>query len=147
MAGDNLFDYALSDFVALLAREGRRARSRCTTSATWRSRRSTRSSRSTQNDRVLVLRGEARRAGEQPRGDGDVRLPRRARRARFGEYLTAGEPPDPIGLFPAWLHSRAPVYGYRFEGEWLDIGDHGQLLEADNRCATRAGMPRASTPE
>jgi glucose-1-phosphate thymidylyltransferase len=67
-----------------------------------------------------------------------------AHAALIGAYLTAGEPPDPIGLFPAWLHSRAPVHGYRFAGEWLDIGDRGQLLEADNRMRARAGLePRA----
>jgi glucose-1-phosphate thymidylyltransferase len=60
--------------------------------------------------------------------------------ALIADYLAAGNPPDPIGLFPAWLHSRAPVYGYRFEGEWLDIGDHGQLLEADNRLRRHAGL-------
>ena len=34
-----------------------------------------------------------------------------------------------------------PVYGYRFTGEWHDIGDARQLLEADNRLRERAGMP------
>ena len=64
--------------------------------------------------------------------------------ALIRRYLADGEPPDPIGLFPAWLHSRAPVYGYRFDGAWLDIGDRGQLLEADNRMRARAGLePRA----
>ena len=39
---------------------------------------------------------------------------------------------------------RAPVYGYRFAGEWLDIGDRDQLLEADNRLRERSGLqPRA----
>ena len=33
------------------------------------------------------------------------------------------------------------MYGYRFEGEWLDIGDHDQLLEADNRLRRRSGLP------
>jgi glucose-1-phosphate thymidylyltransferase len=56
------------------------------------------------------------------------------------EYLNAGNKPDPIGLFPAWLYERAPAYGYRFAGEWLDIGDHEQLLEADNRLRARTGM-------
>jgi NDP-sugar pyrophosphorylase family protein len=40
-----------------------------------------------------------------------------------------------------WLHTREPVYGYRAEGEWHDIGDHGQLLQADNLLRERAGMP------
>jgi glucose-1-phosphate thymidylyltransferase len=56
------------------------------------------------------------------------------------EYLDDGNPPDPIGLFPSWLYRRAPVYGYRFDGEWLDIGDREQLLEADNRMRARAGL-------
>jgi NDP-sugar pyrophosphorylase family protein len=34
-----------------------------------------------------------------------------------------------------------PVYGYRFAGDWLDIGDHRQLLEADNRARGKLGMP------
>ena len=38
-----------------------------------------------------------------------------------------------------WLHTREPVYGYRAEGEWHDIGDLGQLLEADNMMRQRAG--------
>jgi NDP-sugar pyrophosphorylase family protein len=33
------------------------------------------------------------------------------------------------------------VYGYRAEGEWHDIGDLGQLLEADNLLRARAGLP------
>jgi glucose-1-phosphate thymidylyltransferase len=63
-----------------------------------------------------------------------------AHAALVDEYVAAGNPPDPIGLFPAWLYREAPVYGYRFAGEWLDIGDLGQLLEADNRLRVRAGL-------
>jgi glucose-1-phosphate thymidylyltransferase len=56
-------------------------------------------------------------------------------------YLGEGNPPDAPGNFVAWLHERTPVHGYRFAGEWHDIGDLGQLLEADNRLRERAGMP------
>jgi glucose-1-phosphate thymidylyltransferase len=64
-------------------------------------------------------------------------------------YLEEGNPPDQPGNFVAWLHKRAPVYAYRFEGEWHDIGDRDQLLEADNRMRRRQGLPeRASySPE
>jgi glucose-1-phosphate thymidylyltransferase len=61
--------------------------------------------------------------------------------ALLGRYLKEGNPADAPGNYVAWLHTRAPVYGYRFTGEWLDIGDHSQLLEADNRMRTRAGLP------
>jgi len=56
-------------------------------------------------------------------------------------YLDEGNTPDAPGNFLVWLHRRAPVYGYRFGGEWIDIGDIGQLLDADNRLRLRAGLP------
>jgi glucose-1-phosphate thymidylyltransferase len=62
--------------------------------------------------------------------------------AQLDEYLAEGNSPDAPGNFVAWLYRREPVFGYRFSGEWLDIGDHEQLLEADNRMRERAGLPR-----
>ncbi len=59
----------------------------------------------------------------------------------LARYLEEGNPPDAPGNFVAWLHTQAPVHGYRFTGEWDDIGDARQLLEADNRLRERAGMP------
>ena len=56
-------------------------------------------------------------------------------------YLAEGNPPDQPGNYVAWLHKRAPVYAYRFEGDWYDIGDRNQLLEADNRMRRRHGLP------
>jgi len=61
----------------------------------------------------------------------------RAHLALLRAYLADGESPDPPGNFIAWLYSRAPVYGYRFAGEWLDIGDKTQLREADERYSNR----------
>ena len=62
-------------------------------------------------------------------------------------YLEEGNVPDQPGRFVEWLHRRAPVYGYRFSGEWLDIGDRDQLLEADNRAEdpTQASPREPST--
>ena len=56
-------------------------------------------------------------------------------------YLEEGNPPDAPGNFAAWLHTRTPVHGYRVSGEWHDIGNLGQLLEADNLLRERAGLP------
>jgi glucose-1-phosphate thymidylyltransferase len=56
-------------------------------------------------------------------------------------YLAEGNPPDQPGHYVGWLHERAPMYAYRFPGEWYDIGDQAQLLEADNRMRRRAGLP------
>ena len=57
-------------------------------------------------------------------------------------YLAEGNSPDQPGRLVAWLHPRVPVYGYRFEGEWFDIGDKEQLLVADNKLRARAGLPQ-----
>jgi len=64
--------------------------------------------------------------------------------ALLPRYLEEGNPPDAPGNFTAWLHTREPVYGYRVSGEWHDIGDLGQLLEADNLLRERAGLPTRS---
>jgi glucose-1-phosphate thymidylyltransferase len=57
-------------------------------------------------------------------------------------YLAEGNNPDQPGNFVAWLHRREPVYAYRFEGGWYDIGDRDQLLAADNRLRERLGIPQ-----
>ncbi len=49
--------------------------------------------------------------------------------------------PDQPGRLAAWLQQREPVYGWQFEGDWFDIGDHEQLLEADNRLRAARGLP------
>ena len=62
--------------------------------------------------------------------------------ARLGEYLASGSSPDQPGHLLAWLCARVPVYGYRFAGEWLDIGDVQQLRAADDLVRQREGLPR-----
>jgi glucose-1-phosphate thymidylyltransferase len=56
-------------------------------------------------------------------------------------YLDEGNVPDQPGRLVAWLVPRAPVYGFTAGGDWRDIGDAGQLLEADNRLRRLAGLP------
>jgi glucose-1-phosphate thymidylyltransferase len=56
-------------------------------------------------------------------------------------YLEQGNPPDQPGRFIAWLVPRAPVYGYTVGGDWRDIGDAAQLLDADNHLRAGAGLP------
>ena len=56
-------------------------------------------------------------------------------------YLAEGNAPDQSGSFIEWLRSREPVYGYSFAGVWLDIGDHEQLLAADNLLRRTQGLP------
>jgi len=56
------------------------------------------------------------------------------------QYLAEGNSPDQPGKYIAWLHKHVPVYGYHFVGDWLDIGNHQQLLYADNQMRQRAGL-------
>jgi glucose-1-phosphate thymidylyltransferase len=56
-------------------------------------------------------------------------------------YLEGGNPPDQPGRFVAWLQRREPVYGWAFAGGWFDIGDSQQLLEADNQLRAERGLP------
>ncbi|HET8652666.1 MAG TPA: nucleotidyltransferase family protein [Gaiellaceae bacterium] len=69
--------------------------------------------------------------------------------ALVSEYLAEGNSPDQPGRFVVWLYPRVPVYGYRFAGAWLDIGNREQLLDADNRMRREQGLPErgAYSPE
>jgi glucose-1-phosphate thymidylyltransferase len=55
-------------------------------------------------------------------------------------YLDDGHPPDQPGRLVGWLYQREPVYGWAFDEGWYDIGDHEQLLEADNRFRREQGL-------
>jgi glucose-1-phosphate thymidylyltransferase len=65
----------------------------------------------------------------------------RAHVPEIRRYLDEGNAPDQPGRLVAWFVPRVPVYGYRAGGEWRDIGDAEQLLEADNRLRELAGLP------
>ena len=56
-------------------------------------------------------------------------------------YVETEANADQPGRLVAWLHEREPVYGWVFTEPWYDIGDHDQLLEADNRLRAAAGLP------
>ena len=58
-----------------------------------------------------------------------------------GRYLAEGNAPDQSGSLIEWLCTREQVYGYWFTGAWLDIGDAEQLLAADNMLRRAQGLP------
>jgi len=140
VAGDNLFDYSLADYVAW-----------------WRGKgTATAVALHDVGDRELAKRYAVVEVDEDDRIVGFVEKPEeprstlcatatyvyhRAHVPLLERYLAEGNSPDQPGLFLAWLHEREPVYGYRFQGDWLDIGDRTQLLEADNRLRRRHGLP------
>jgi glucose-1-phosphate thymidylyltransferase len=147
IAGDNLFDYSLADYESW-----------------WRQRDGSAIAVLDVHDRELAKKYGIVEVDKDDRVIGFVEKPvdppttlcatatyfYDREHARLVElYLEEGNPPDQPGNFVAWLYPRAPVYAYRFPGEWHDIGDRDQLLEADNRMRRRQGLPeRASySPE
>jgi glucose-1-phosphate thymidylyltransferase len=49
----------------------------------------------------------------------------------FTTYLAAGNNPDQPGLFLQWLYTRKPVNTFEIKGRWLDIGSKETLENAD----------------
>lgn len=139
IASDNLFDYSLADYESY-----------------WRSKDGSAVAVYDVGDRELAKKYGIVDVDDEDRVTNFVEKPaeppttlcatatylyRRDHAALVPTYLAEGNPPDQPGNFVAWLHKRAPVYAYRFPGEWYDIGDQAQLLEADNRMRRREGLP------
>jgi glucose-1-phosphate thymidylyltransferase len=49
----------------------------------------------------------------------------------FTTYLAAGNNPDQPGLFLQWLYTRKPVNTFEIKGRWLDIGSKETLKSAN----------------
>jgi glucose-1-phosphate thymidylyltransferase len=138
IAGDNLFDYSLADYETF-----------------WREKGGSCVAVHDVGDRELAKQYGIVAVDEDDRITDFVEKPddppttlcatatylyRREHAALVPAYLSEGNPPDQPGNYVAWLHRRVPVYAYRFPGEWYDIGDQSQLLEADNRMRRRRGL-------
>ncbi len=144
IAGDNLFDFSLSDYVSF-----------------WRSKgvasaiavRDVGSRELARQYGIVELAADGRVVGFLEKPDDPpstlaataTYLFHRRHVPLVTTYLEAGNAADQPGRFVAWLQQREPVYGWAFAEAWFDIGDHEQLLEADNRLREGRGLPaRAS---
>ena len=56
----------------------------------------------------------------------------------FTTYLAAGNNPDQPGLFLQWLYSRKSVNTFEIKGRWLDIGSKETLENADKVFSGRS---------
>lgn len=140
VAGDNLIGYRLDELVSFWRAKGEGA-------ATAVHRVSDRELikqygvvELDENDRVVSLEEKP----SEPRSDlaaTAAYLYPASLAALIPGYLAAGNSPDAPGNFLVWLHTREPVYAYRFTGDWMDIGDPQQLLDADNLMRERTGLP------
>ena len=140
IAGDNLFEYDLQDYVDFWRRKG---------VASAVAIRDVGDLRLASQYGVVALDADDRvtQLDEKP-ADPKTTLCatatyiyHRAHLPLVDRYLAEGNPPDQSGSFFEWLCAREPVYGYTFGGYWLDIGDKEQLLAADNLLRRAQGLP------
>ena len=140
IAGDNLFDFRLEDFVGFWRVQG-------TASAV--AVRDVGSRELARQYGIVTLDPSARVVGFVEKPDAPTTtlaatatyLFHRTHLPLVGEYLAGGNSPDQPGRFVGWLRERQAVYGWVFDETWYDIGTPEQLLEADNRLRERVGLP------
>lgn len=140
IAGDNLFDFALTDFVDAWRAHG---------VASAVAVRDVGSRELASRYGIVDLAPDGRIVDfvEKPADPPSTLaatatyLYHRAHVPLVGRYLAEGNAPDQPGRLVAWLHRNEPVYAWLFEEDWYDIGDVGQLLEADNRLRLAHGLP------
>jgi glucose-1-phosphate thymidylyltransferase len=140
IAADNLFDFSLRDYIAFFRGKGDGSAVAVHRLADPTLARLYGVVELGEDDRVIGFEEKP----ERPRSDlaaTAAYLYHRDHVPLLGRYLADGNPPDPPGRFLVWLYEREPLYGYRFDEPWFDIGDPEQLLEADNRYRERAGLP------
>jgi glucose-1-phosphate thymidylyltransferase len=144
IAGDNLFEFDLSEFVAFWRGKG-------TASAV--AVRDVGSLELASHYGIVALDGDDRvtdfveKPADPPSTLAAIAtyLFHREHVPLIRSYLAADQPADQPGRFVAWLQRHEPVYGWVFDSTWYDIGNHEQLLEADNRLRAEAGLPERDT--
>ena len=140
IAGDNLFEFSLAEYVRFWGGKGR---------ASAIAVRDVGSRELASQYGVVALDGDGRVTDfvEKPADPPSTLAAiatyifHRGHVALIRTYLESGESADQPGRFVAWLQRHEPVYGWVFDSTWYDIGNHEQLLEADNRMRAEAGLP------
>jgi glucose-1-phosphate thymidylyltransferase len=140
IAGDNLFDYSLADYVNWWRGKGEASAVAVRRIPDRELIKQYSLATMDEHDRITSLVEKP----EDPQGDLAATATyvfHHEHAPRVQEYLEEGNSPDQPGRFVVWLVPRVPVYGYEFEGLWMDIGDRDQLLAADNLLRERSGLP------
>jgi glucose-1-phosphate thymidylyltransferase len=135
LAGDNLFDFELSDFACFFAEKG----ADCITAHRLDNLAELRRTGVVELDeggRVLSFE-EKPAAPKSTMAVPPFYLYRRETLALIDDYLAGGGNPDAPGNFVPWLAARRPVYAYVFEGRRYDIGNHDSYEEAKRAFADR----------
>jgi glucose-1-phosphate thymidylyltransferase len=141
IAGDNLFEFSLADYVAFWQTKGRASAIAVHDVRSLELARKYGIAAVDSENRVIDL---VEKPADPPSTLAAIAtyIVHREHVSLVGQYLDEGNAPDPPGRFFVWLQDRQPVYAYAFSGDWRDIGDRAQLLDADNRLRARAGLPQ-----
>ena len=140
IAGDNLFEFSLADFAAFWRTKGK---------ASAVAVRDVGSLELASHYGIVALGDDGRVIDfEEKPADPPSTLAATAtylfhrEHARLIEsYLDGEHGADQPGRFVGWLQRHEPVFGWLFDATWYDIGNHDQLLEADNRLRVVSGLP------
>ena len=143
IAGDNLFEFSLVEFVALWRSKGTASAVAVRDVGSLELAQRYGIVELADDGRVARLRREAGGPAVDARRDRHVPLPPRACPARpHVSRRRAIRPTSPAGS-SAGCTSASPSTAGRSTSGWYDIGDHEQLLEADNRFRRAQGLPDA----
>ncbi len=143
VAGDNLFDYSLGDYVSFWRGKGVASAVAVHDVGDLRLASQYGIVETTADDRIVGFVEKPSRPTSTLAATATY-LYHREHVPLVARYLAEGNAPDQAGSFIEWLHEREPVYAYSFPGSWVDIGDPEQLLEADNRLRRAQGLPERS---
>lgn len=143
IAGDNLFDFSLAEYASFWADKGVASAVAVRDVGTIELARRYGIVELAGDDRVLDF---VEKPADPPStlAATATYLFHRTHLPLVGDYLDGGNSPDQPGRFVEWLCRREPVYGWRSGGAWYDIGDHEQLLVADNRLRVEHGLETRS---
>ena len=134
IAGDNLFDFSLADFVAFWRSKGVRAPSPCATWARSSSRPTTGSSSSTTTTRVVDFEEKPADPPSTLAATATYLFHREHARL-IAPYLEGEHGADQPGRFVGWLQRREPVYGWPLRRHLV--------RHRESRAAARGGQPPA----
>jgi glucose-1-phosphate thymidylyltransferase len=141
IAGDNLFDYSLADYVAFWRDKGRASAIAVHDVGSLDLARKYAVAAVDGDQRVVDLVEKPAEPSSTLAATATY-IVHREHVPLVRTYLAEGNPPDPSGPFFVWLYRQQPLYAYAFNGDWRDIGDPSQLLDADNSYRARVGLPQ-----
>jgi glucose-1-phosphate thymidylyltransferase len=136
VAGDNIFDFSLADFVDF-------ARSKYDAAALGvydikdRQLVSKYGNVILDNEQRLVDFREKPKISETTLIALGVYYFPKSKVRRISEYLDKGNKPDEPGHYIDWLHKEEVVYGYEFKKTWFDIGDLNSYTKANQEYERR----------